>query len=117
MYCNTPVVCIVICHIMLYELSYNVVCTVKPQYLKLKLVQDILGCEIQMLKKVLKHQLRLSNKLLSHFQRTHHVNIQDIRYFHIHCIVQCCMYKNTCNVVSNECNDAWVSWYSGPCCT
>lgn len=62
--------CCMYCH-----MSYNVVCTVKPQYLKLKLVQDILGCEIKMLKKVLKHQLKLSNKLLSHFERTHHVNI------------------------------------------
>lgn len=46
---------------MYCHMSYNVVCTViwtvKPQYLKLKLVQDILGCEIKMLKKVLKHRL------------------------------------------------------------
>lgn len=53
------VLCIVI-H-LLYVLSYNVVCTVTPQYLKLKMVQDILGCEIKKLKKVLKHRLKFLN--------------------------------------------------------
>lgn len=66
---------------MYCHMSYNVVCTVTPQYLKLKMVQDILGCEIKMLKKVLKHRLKFSNKLLSHFKRTPHVNIQDIKYY------------------------------------
>lgn len=46
---------------MYCHMSYNVVCTVTPQYLKLKMVQDILGCEIKKLKKVLKHRLKFSN--------------------------------------------------------
>lgn len=46
---------------MYCHMSYNVVCTVIPQYLKLKMVQDILGCEIKKLKKVLKHRLKFSN--------------------------------------------------------
>lgn len=99
------------------HMSYNVVCTVKPQYLKLnetkKKPTSIVG--FKMLKSIQKHRLRLSK----HFDISIALMISIFKTlkFNCICILYCCMYQNSCNVVCKECKDVQVSWYSGPCCT